>query len=156
MKSTTLAEAVRSRVAAVDDPEFPGVTIADLGMVESVFVDATAATVIVDLLPTFLGCPALEVIAADVAGAAVAVPGIDEAEVRFLSDPVWSIDRINDRAREQLAREFTVAVPFGSGGVACPVCASGSVESRSPFGPTACRAISYCPSCRNPIEVMRQ
>lgn len=156
MTTLTLEEAVVAAVSAVDDPEFPGVSIVDLGILESVRVDPRSTAVEVDLVPTFLGCPALEVIASDVTAAVGVVDGVDEVTVRFLSDPQWGIERISERGRRLLAGEYTVAVPGSAGDVRCPVCSAGSVELRSAFGPTACRAIGYCPSCLNPLEVMRR
>ena len=156
MKTVTLIEAVRASVSAVDDPEFPGVSIEDLGILEAVRVDPDSARVEVDLVPTFLGCPALEVIAADVRAAAAAVPGVVTVSVQFLGDPLWTLERITERGRRLLAEEYTVAVPPQAGSTLCPVCSADSIEIRSPFGPTACRAIAYCPSCLNPLEVMRR
>ena len=155
MTATALSHAVRSRVGEVADPEFPGVSIADLGILEDVRVDPEMCLAEIDLLPTFLGCPALELIAADVRSAALAVPGIRDAFVRFLAEPQWSPARITDRGRRLLADEFTVAVRPDRGVVGCPVCGSEHIETRSMFGPTACRSIGYCASCRNPVEVMR-
>ena len=45
----------------VDDPEYPGVSIVDLGLVEDVRVDGRRVEV--DLVPTYSGCPALSMIA---------------------------------------------------------------------------------------------
>ena len=155
MTTVTMEAAVRAAVAGVDDPEFPGVSISDLGMVGSVDLRGQPATVEIELLPTFLGCPALEVIEADVKAAALSVAGVEHATVRFVNQPVWTAERVSDRGRELLARQFTVAVPSEDGSTPCPRCAAENVEIRSPFGPTACRAIAYCASCVNPLEVMR-
>ena len=70
----TLEEAVRSAVAGVDDPEYPGVSIVDLGLLEQVRVDH--GHVEVGLIPTFSGCPALAVIADEVRGAVGDVEGV--------------------------------------------------------------------------------
>lgn len=155
MTAAALSDAVRSRVGEVADPEFPGVSIEDLGILHDVRIDPSMTLAEIDLLPTFLGCPALELIESDVRHAALTVPGIVEASVRFLAEPQWSPARITDRGRRLLADEFTVAVRPERGVAACPVCGSEHIETRSMFGPTACRAIGYCSSCRNPVEVMR-
>lgn len=144
---------VRAAVATVDDPEFPGVSIAELGLLESVAVEEDS--VVVDLVPTFLGCPALDTIRSDVSDAVAAVPGVREVEVRFVDSPVWTPERVSDSGRAKLAAGFTVAVRTERR-VICPVCGTSRVVEKSPFGPTACRAIAYCESCRNPVEVMRQ
>ena len=58
-----LEAAVWAALAEVRDPEIPPVSITDLGIVERVIVSDD--TVDVELLPTFVGCPALDVIRED-------------------------------------------------------------------------------------------
>ncbi|HEX6656912.1 MAG TPA: iron-sulfur cluster assembly protein [Ilumatobacter sp.] len=147
-----LAEAVRAAVAAVDDPELPGVSIVELGLLEALSVDAGGA-VSIGLIPTFSGCPALSLITELVRVAAAEVEGVRSVEVTFLSAPAWSVDRISERAREQLANRLTIAVER-DGRAECPRCGTETVE-RSMFGPTRCRAIHRCPGCGEAIEVMR-
>jgi len=150
-----LAEAVRSAVASVDDPEYPGISIADLGLVSEVRVDG-GGSVEVDLVPTFVGCPALELIRADVGRAVGAVSGVHTVEVRFVDRPLWTPERITGAGRAALAREFTVAVPLpGLSSGRCPRC-GGSTDELSAFGPSPCRAIHRCPSCGEPVEVVRR
>jgi ring-1,2-phenylacetyl-CoA epoxidase subunit PaaD len=148
------AAAVRAAVEAVPDPEYPGVGIGDLGMVHSVEVDDDGLAGIV-LVPTFLGCPALELIAADVRAAAETVPGVRAAHVNWARDQHWSSVRITSRARRIMADELAVAVPDAAGRAVCPVCGNDDLEPVSDFGPSPCRRISRCPACRNPIEVVR-
>ena len=146
---------IRERVGSVDDPEFPGISIEDLGLVEDVRIDERTAHAEIDLVPTFLGCPALDTIAADVEAAVADTPGVASVAVRFLSSPPWSLERITPKARRALADDYFVTVPPAGKGASCPVCGAEPVELRSPFGPTACRAVAYCSACRNPVEVMK-
>ncbi len=148
----SLETKVREAVRSVCDPEFPNVTIEQLGVLEDVRV--VGSSVEVDLIPTFLGCPALDVIESDVKQAVEGVEGVADIEVRFRLDPPWTPDRISLEGRRNL-EELTVAVRLRSGVALCPVCGSEAVVERSPFGPTACRAISFCEDCRNPVEVIR-
>jgi ring-1,2-phenylacetyl-CoA epoxidase subunit PaaD len=150
---TTLAERVEQAVAEVTDPEYPDLTIRDLGILEGVEVDADLA-VRVALVPTALGCPALSQIEADV-GVAARAAGAHAVEVVFLTTPVWTAQRIRPEARDFLAREMTVAVRGRDGRVICPVCGSRAVNHRSDFGPTLCRQLWWCEACRNPVEVIR-
>lgn len=151
----TLDREVWEAVRGVTDPELPVATIEELGILEEVRVDRDAARVEVDLVPTFLGCPALDLIREDVAAAARSVEGVAEVEVRFVSEPRWSPDRITPAGREKLAEGLTIAVRSTRREAVCPVCGSRHLVERSPFGPTACRAIAYCDGCRNPVEVIR-
>jgi ring-1,2-phenylacetyl-CoA epoxidase subunit PaaD len=147
-----LVDSVRAAVAGVDDPELPGVSIVELGLLEQLSVDADGA-VSIGLIPTFSGCPALSLIMERVRVAASAVDGVRSVEVTFLAAPAWSVDRISQAARDQLATELTVAVER-DGHAACPRCGTETVE-RSMFGPTRCRAVHRCPGCGEAIEVMR-
>ena len=70
----SLEARVAAAVGTVDDPEFPGVSVVELGLLESIRVDRDGR-VRVSLLPTFSGCPALSMIGDDVpAGAPTARP----------------------------------------------------------------------------------
>lgn len=60
--ATATVEDVSRALAQVHDPEYPGVSIVDLGLLEGVRVD-DAGHAEVDLIPTFSGCPALHMIA---------------------------------------------------------------------------------------------
>ena len=53
------------------------------------------------------------------------------------------------------ADEFTVVLRRKDGGLRCPVCGSDDVEDRALAGPTRCRSVAWCGSCRNVVEVMR-
>jgi ring-1,2-phenylacetyl-CoA epoxidase subunit PaaD len=145
---------VRAALAHVHDPEYPGVSIVDLGLLEGVRVDG-AGHAEVDLIPTFSGCPALHMIARDVEAATAAVPGVSGVTVTWLTGGVWSPERLTPSARATLARDFTVVLRRRDGTLLCPVCGSVAVIDTSGFGPTRCRSLAWCPDCRNPVEVLR-
>ncbi|MDP6975319.1 MAG: iron-sulfur cluster assembly protein [Acidimicrobiales bacterium] len=147
----TLEEAVRSAVAGVDDPEYPGVSIVDLGLLEQVRVDH--GHVEVGLIPTFSGCPALAVIADEVRAAVGDVEGVTSVGVVWLPGPAWTVERVAPAARDRLATDFTVAVAI-TPRVACPRC-GGRADEHSAFGPSRCRAVHRCTSCGEVVEVLR-
>lgn len=158
MITRTLTSAVVEAVRAVPDPELAGVGIGDLGLVHEVWVDDVTGAVDVELIPTFLGCPALGVIERDVHDAAGAVAGTGAVAVRFLTAPAWTPARISERGRSQLA-ELGIAVETGRTrlvSVSCPVCGAARLRPVSEVGPTACRSVAWCDACRNPVEVVRQ
>ncbi len=176
--------AVREAVASVPDPELPPVTLGMLGMVHDVRTEDDGR-IVVELLPTFSGCPATEMMGRDVKDAIVDhVDGVgdrDQILVRWLFDPVWTTDRIDEEGHARL-KEFGIAPPTGGGvvtggperggrvslplsvgsssdpdadpapAVTCPYCDSDEVEEDSPFGPTPCRASWYCTTCDQPFE----
>jgi ring-1,2-phenylacetyl-CoA epoxidase subunit PaaD len=142
----------------VKDPEIPAVSVVDLGIIEK--VEVADARVKVTALPTFVGCPALEVIGRDIQSA-LRDAGY-EPEVDFVFDPPWTTDRITAEGKRKL-EEYGLAPPTGKAPAGpvrltllapgtCPYCGSKDTVLESPFGPTLCRATSYCKSCRNPFE----
>jgi len=156
----TLESAVWEALAGVPDPEIPAVSVVDMGMVGD--VDVHGDEVAVQILPTFTGCPAIPVIRADVIAAIEDVPGVARVAVDFSFDPPWTTDRITPDGRRKL-KEFGLAPPTGEGPVlitniglpafaVCPFCGSKDTINENAFGPTPCRALYYCKSCRNPFE----
>jgi ring-1,2-phenylacetyl-CoA epoxidase subunit PaaD len=144
---------VAAAVAAVDDPEMPGVSIVDLGLLEQLWVDADTGGVRVGLIPTFTGCPALDMIREEVAAAVTSVEGVASVEVEFLASPAWSVDRITPAGRKRLADVLGVAVQL-SAAVRCPRC-DAPTRQESLFGPTRCRSVHRCTGCGEVVEVMR-
>ncbi len=158
--------AIDKVLATVMDPELP-CNIIDLGLVEQVAVDARAATV--KLIPTFTGCPALDMIADDVQRAVTELPEIDECTIEWLFEPAWSPDRITDSGRASL-RSHGVTVPehgspampadgttpLRTSAIPCPWCGSTNTRLDSSFGPTRCRTIQYCDDCQNTFEDMKR
>ncbi|MEX2557957.1 MAG: 1,2-phenylacetyl-CoA epoxidase subunit PaaD [Actinomycetota bacterium] len=150
---TSVESAVRGALSHVKDPEIPVCSITDLGLVERVEVgdDAIAVT----LLPTFVGCPALDVIREDAERAVLDVAQGRAVRVAYVFSPPWTTDRITEAGREAL-KSFGIA-PAGSPTLVqltarCPNCGSPATRIESDFGPTPCRSIRYCDSCRNPFE----
>lgn len=168
VEATNLERVIWDALAEVHDPEIPPCSITDLGIVEDVSVTVDAVHVV--LLPTFSGCPALDVIRSDAEDAVRAVaPGLD-VEVRFVYSKPWTSDRITPEGRRALT-EYGVTPP-GEGGhgpvviplaalqrsvgaVRCSFCGSEETVLESAFGPTLCRSTHFCRSCRNPFEAFK-
>lgn len=145
--------AVHEAISQVDDPEYPGISIVDLGLLETIDIETNGA-VTIGLIPTFSGCPALQMIADDVRDSVAAVDHVADVQVQWLKSPVWAIDRVSADARATMASEFTVAVKIGKGPALCPLCGSPTREL-SMFGPSRCRSVNRCDSCNETVEVMR-
>jgi ring-1,2-phenylacetyl-CoA epoxidase subunit PaaD len=151
---TLTEEAVREALSAVMDPEIPTCSIADLGIVKNVRISEDHVEI--DLLPTFAGCPALDVIREDVEAAIRKLTSDADLHVRFVNDPPWTTDRISLGGREALGA-YGIAPPVllrigRKETVTCPYCGSEQTTLESAFGPTPCRTVRYCSSCRNPFE----
>jgi ring-1,2-phenylacetyl-CoA epoxidase subunit PaaD len=148
---TTEAD-VRAALAQVMDPEIPTCAITDLGIVHAIRLSADNLEI--DLLPTFSGCPALDVIKKDVEKAATDLDPTLTVSVRYLNAPPWTTDRLNDdgaRALKAYGISSPVLLQIGEKPT-CPFCGSTDTREDSAFGPTPCRSIRYCNSCRNPFE----
>jgi len=141
---------VRDVLATVHDPEIPNISIVDLGIVERVAVTANAIEV--ELLPTFVGCPALEVIEASVVEALA--PLGRPANVSFTWRVPGTSERISETGRARLAASG-FAPPAEPSDVRCPYCQSALVAMDSAFGPTQCRSLFYCRDCRQPFEAFK-
>jgi ring-1,2-phenylacetyl-CoA epoxidase subunit PaaD len=146
-------------LAKVPDPEIPVISIVDLGVVRDVQV--AGGCVHVEFTPTFLGCPALEVMRDEMA-AKIEELGA-EADVEVVLDDSWSTDRITPEGREKLRAagfappgpheaEAPKLVQLQSAVFRCPYCGSTDTKLENLFGPTPCRSIRYCSSCRQPFE----
>jgi ring-1,2-phenylacetyl-CoA epoxidase subunit PaaD len=149
---TTLDEAtIRAALADVTDPEIPALSIVDLGIVHRAEVGSDGA-IHVELLPTFVGCPAIEVIQSAVRDRLQAFGRPVEVDVSF--EVPWTSDRISANGREALRRSG-FAPPGDLAAVHCPYCDSARVAMDSLFGPTLCRSLFYCRDCRQPFEAFK-
>ena len=155
-------EQVWSAFAEIPDPEIPIVSLVDLGVIRS--VDVHDGHVEVEFTPTFLGCPALEAMKRALEEKVAALGG--DADVRVISDDSWSTDKITPAGREKLRaagfappapREASapVLVQLQSNVFRCPYCNSTQTTLENIFGPTPCRSLRHCSSCKQPFEQLK-
>jgi ring-1,2-phenylacetyl-CoA epoxidase subunit PaaD len=153
------AEAVWAALDEIPDPEIPVISLVDLGVVRDVAVDGEHVRI--EFTPTFLGCPALEVMRRAIEEKVEALGG--EPEVAVIQDDSWSTDRISPAGREKLREAgFAPPTPRAAGPTTllqlqskafrCPYCGSTDTRLENIFGPTPCRSIRWCQSCRQPFE----
>jgi ring-1,2-phenylacetyl-CoA epoxidase subunit PaaD len=154
-------EQVWDALAEIPDPEIPVISLVELGVIRDVEVED--GRVRVEFTPTFLGCPALEVMRDAMLERITALGA--EPEVRVITDDSWSTDRITREGREKLrASGFAPPAPrdprsrrlelvqLQSNAFRCPYCGSRDTALENIFGPTPCRSVRYCRSCRQPFE----
>ncbi len=140
----------------VKDPEIPVISIWELGVLQDVERDGD--TVRVTITPTYSGCPAMQVMAEDVA-AVLAAAGYNSAEVVQRLSPAWSTSWIAESAQEAL-RAYGIAPPGGGRdgrveAIHCPHCGSAEVREVSEFGSTACKALYQCKDCAEPFDFFK-
>lgn len=149
--STPVTEAdVQAVLARVPDPELPVLSLLDLGVIGQVAVDGDG--IAVDVLPTFIGCPATELILGAVRTSLEPL-GMPVTVRRSHAVP-WTSDRISAAGRRALAAAG-IAPPTDAPDPACPWCGSDRTVRDSAFGPTQCRSLHYCRACRQPFEAFR-
>lgn len=141
----------------VKDPEIPVVSLVDLGVITGVDIDDDAVTV--TMTPTFAGCPAMDVMRQDVVSV-LQNHGIANVETRVTFDQQWNSNRITEKGRKAL-KKFGLAPPPRLDAildidvleqVPCPYCDSTDTTLSTPFGPTLCRSMHYCNSCKQAFE----
>ncbi len=153
------ADEVWAALDGVPDPEIPVISLVELGVIRDVAVDGRRVRV--ELTPTFLGCPALEAMTRALEQAVAGVGG--EPEVAVIADDSWSTDRISASGRAKLqAAGFAPPAPRAAGPTTlvqltskafrCPYCGSAETRLDNIFGPTPCRSLRFCESCRQPFE----
>jgi ring-1,2-phenylacetyl-CoA epoxidase subunit PaaD len=153
-------------LTGVPDPEIPIVSIVELGIVRGIRVEDGG--LVVEVTPTYSGCPATETITNDIRDA-LADCGIENARVQTRLSPAWTTDRIAPEAKRRL-REFGIAPPHvvasrievtgisplrRSVAVACPRCGSMRTRFVSQFGSTACKAHYRCDECLEPFDYFK-
>jgi ring-1,2-phenylacetyl-CoA epoxidase subunit PaaD len=157
------AAAVRAALVEVMDPELPMLSVVDLGIVHRVEVAPGDGPILVEILPTFIGCPALELIKTSIADR-LATFG-RHVEVTATFEVPWTSERITEDGRRALLAAGIAPPNVGfqeaSGlidlepRVPCPHCGSRRTTLENVFGPTQCRAIRYCADCRQPFESIK-
>ncbi|GAA3533022.1 1,2-phenylacetyl-CoA epoxidase subunit PaaD [Zobellella aerophila] len=145
----------------VTDPEIPALSVTDLGMIRGVDV-ASDGSLCIRLTPTYSGCPATDMLEADILGALDGA-GLGPARVQLDLSEAWTTDWMSADGKRKL-REYGIAPPQGpacgqylipSDGVPCPQCGGGHTRLLSEFGSTACKAQYQCRDCLEPFDYFK-
>jgi len=141
----------------VKDPEIPVLSLVDLGVITDVVVDGERIDI--EMTPTFVGCPALDVMKEDIISV-LREHGAKDVNVKVSYRDPWSSDKISKKGRAAL-KQFGLAPPPSSliiGDIevldhaVCPRCNGTNTEMKNLFGPTLCRSIHYCYDCSEAFE----
>ncbi|OAM89845.1 putative Fe-S cluster assembly protein SufT [Termitidicoccus mucosus] len=100
-------QAVWEALKSCFDPEIP-VNIVDLGLVYDLSIEKTdtgGRRVEMKMTLTAPGCGMGPVIAEDARAKIAALPGVEEAKVHIVWDPVWTPQMISDEGRQRLGLE---------------------------------------------------
>jgi len=141
----------------VKDPEIPVLSLVDLGVITDVLVDE--ASVVIELTPTFVGCPALETMKEEIQ-IVLKEKGVQEVQINVSFKRPWSSDLISEKGKKAL-KAFGLAPPPASNlfedidvleHAICPRCNGSNTELKNTFGATLCRSIHYCNTCKEAFE----
>ena len=142
---------------AVKDPEIPVLSLVDLGVITDVVVENDSVDI--EMTPTFVGCPALEIMKQEITETLLQ-RGMKEVRIVVNFRDPWSSDKISEKGRRAL-KEFGLAPPMAAKvftdldvleHVSCPRCEGTNTTLKSVFGPTLCRSIHYCFDCQESFE----
>ena len=156
-------EEVWKLLETVNDPEVPVLTIIDLGIVRDVRV--TGEEIEVVITPTYTGCPAMDMIAADIK-MTLFENGFSNVKIRSVLSPAWTTDWMSAEGKRKL-KEYGIAPPnpkqqvcsdklfAADEAVQCPRCNSYHSHRISEFGSTACKALYQCDDCKEPFDYFK-
>lgn len=146
---------IEAVLAGVPDPEIPAVSVLDLGIVRR--IDPHAG--LVEITPTYSGCPATAVIEQSIR-AALDANGFADVAIRTVLSPPWSTDWISAAGRDKL-RAYGIAPPPRGAAAAslknaqspeCPRCGARTTVEVSRFGSTPCKSLWRCTVCAEPFD----
>jgi ring-1,2-phenylacetyl-CoA epoxidase subunit PaaD len=160
MASIPTKEQILKILSEVKDPEIPVIDCIELGIIRDVMFKESK--VIVEITPTYSGCPAMKEIENEII-ATLNRHGFSDAQVNLVFTPAWSTDWITEEGKQKL-KEYGIAPPektqsdevqlfsIGKKKVQCPFCDSLDTFLKTEFSSTACKALHYCNACSQPFE----
>ncbi|MBK5213541.1 MAG: phenylacetate-CoA oxygenase subunit PaaJ [Flavobacteriaceae bacterium] len=148
-------------LSSVSDPEIPVLSVLALGVIREAIEEN--GIVKIKLMPTYSGCPAMDVIADDLKKAFSEIG--KKAEVELILSPAWSTDWISEEGLQKM-EEYGIARPLSESRdkdvllgekklVKCPQCGSTNTHLISQFGSTACKALFKCDDCQEPFDYFK-
>lgn len=99
--ATGLEADVWDALEDVQDLHVP-ISLVDMGMIYGVDADDATGEVTVEMTFPCMGCPGYEMLQGDVSARVGSVTGVDDVTVEVAWDPIWTTDRLTDRAHEEL------------------------------------------------------
>ncbi len=136
---------------SVFDPELPGLTIWDLGILQDIQQLDIGWKVIVT--PTYSGCPAVDAINQDIK-TELGKFDYNDVEVKVVLSPAWTTEMMSPAGKAHL-KSINIAPPDENDIVCCPICDSGNTKVISQFGSTACKSLYQCSDCLEAFDYFK-
>lgn len=141
----------------VKDPEIPVLSLVDLGVITDIQLNDSGVRI--EMTPTFVGCPALDMMKREI-HEVLTKRGMKNISIDVTFRKQWTSNLITEKGKEAL-KKFGLAPPpsreiFTELEVlehaTCPRCDGTDTELKNAFGPTLCRSIHYCNTCKEAFE----
>lgn len=154
---------IRRLLETVTDPEVPVLTITDLGIVRDIQLHNEEVHVVIT--PTYTGCPAMDMIGANIR-LVLAENEYKQVKIVTVLSPAWTTDWMSEEGKQKL-KDYGIAPPnpkqqvcsdalfAPAEAVQCPHCQSYHTHRISEFGSTACKALYQCDDCREPFDYFK-
>ena len=163
MEALATIENIKSVLDTVMDPEVPVLSVIDLGIVRDIVVAENQTEIIIT--PTYSGCPAMDVIRANIKMELLA-NGFTNIKITTVLSPAWTTDWMTEEGKKKL-KAYGIAPPnpkqlvcqtdlfAAEEAIECPHCHSYHTHRVSEFGSTACKALYVCDTCREPFDYFK-
>ena len=163
MEALATIENIKSVLDTVMDPEVPVLSVIDLGIVRDIVVAENQTEIIIT--PTYSGCPAMDVIRANIKMELLA-NGFTNIKITTVLSPAWTTDWMTEEGKKKL-KAYGIAPPnpkqlvcqtdlfAAEEAIECPHCHSYHTHRVSEFGSTACKALYVCDTCKEPFDYFK-
>lgn len=157
-----MTERLTQILSNIPDPEVPVLSVIDLGIIRQAVESGNDVEVVIT--PTYTGCPAMDMISANIRLELLAA-GYEKVTVKTVLSPAWTTDWMSEEGKRKL-QEYGIAPPlprqqacaqerFGEETIPCPRCHSTHTRKISEFGSTACKALYQCGDCQEPFDYFK-
>lgn len=157
MKSATIdKKTLYAYLEGIKDPEVPVLSIIDLGIVRDIKLNEDELEVIIT--STYTGCPAMDMIAANIR-VLLSTLGFKKIKITTALSPAWTTNWMSEEGKRKL-KQYGIAPPdkrfsILKDGIECPLCHSPNTRLISEFGSTACKALYQCNDCKEPFDYFK-
>lgn len=166
---TTIQE-LWTLLGEVNDPEVPVLSVVDLGIVRDIRIvkdspGSANGTPEIVITPTYSGCPAMDMIRANIR-MHLLEKGFSDVRIETVLSPAWTTDWMSEAGKQKL-EAYGIAPPMPTQTVCrlemfsreeaiqCPHCHSYHTTMISEFGSTACKALYRCEECKEPFDYFK-
>jgi ring-1,2-phenylacetyl-CoA epoxidase subunit PaaD len=147
---------------SIPDPEIPVLSVNDLGVVREIKIIEPSVKIDIFITPTYSGCPAMDVIAANIR-MELAAARYSDVTIKTILSPAWTTDWMSESGKQKL-KDYGIAPPDKTSSselfadaptVECPQCHSLNTYRISEFGSTACKSLYQCRDCGEPFDLFK-